>query len=519
VLFRSDLVRLYLGDVRLEDLPIPILVACEDLKSKREIRLAEGDFITVLEASYALPVFFPPVVYGDHLLIDGGITNLVPLRIAMDYSKTVIVSSTFYDAKGLNLRNPLIVLNTSVDIGKRRAGVVDLRGYPEAIWIRCDVESFSFMAFDRLAELADLGFRSADKVAVRLAALDSGGIDPALAVLRAGYDSAIEVAGKTWAPFLRAPAKDPAVTLGARIRSTAFPGDAYHLKDSLFMGGSIGFRWGSLELGLDGGADWFAYTDGTLVPSVVASGTLDILPRLRIAVLASADWPDGHDGGLPLLYQRSAVTAVFPWTAGRVELSSGLELDRIGLDGQALLVSSGAKLQLDGGGRLREISFGAGHQFDGCQDGQFVYADGSLAFLALPSLALRAGGMTRLALDGDGTAPLYLSDPLLIADPSRVDLAGRALAGVALSVGWEPAGATFSFAELLIMRKISLALSGDAAWAGGGVQPVSLVLGVRLGCELALMGLKSSRFRAEAGLDPRSGLLAARLFLMPGSGR
>ena len=33
----SDLIRLYLGDLRLEDLPIPILVACEDLKTKRAI--------------------------------------------------------------------------------------------------------------------------------------------------------------------------------------------------------------------------------------------------------------------------------------------------------------------------------------------------------------------------------------------------------------------------------------------------------------------------------------------------
>jgi NTE family protein len=82
----SDLIRLYLGDLRLEDLPIPILIACEDLLSKRQILLAEGDLLTIMEAGYALPVFFPPVPHDGHLLIDGGITNLVPLGLAMEYS-------------------------------------------------------------------------------------------------------------------------------------------------------------------------------------------------------------------------------------------------------------------------------------------------------------------------------------------------------------------------------------------------------------------------------------------------
>lgn len=177
----SDLVELYVGNPRLEELPIPILVACEDLITKREIRLAAGELRAVLEASYALPVYFPPVPYEGHLLVDGGITNLVPLGTAMEYSPYVVVSSTFYDAKGLNLRNPLVILNTSIDIGKRRAGVADLQEYPDALWIRCSVESFSFMSFDRLAELEREGYRSADANAAGIAALKAAAYGAAAA--------------------------------------------------------------------------------------------------------------------------------------------------------------------------------------------------------------------------------------------------------------------------------------------------------------------------------------------------
>jgi hypothetical protein len=76
-----------------------------------------------------------------------------------------------------------------------------------------------------------------------------------------------------------------------------------------------------------------------------------------------------------------------------------------------------------------------------------------------------------------------------------------------------------SFAELMVMRNISLALYGDLAWTVNQAQAVSMVLGVRLGCDAALMGLKSSRFLFEAGMDSISTDFVARLFLLPSSAR
>jgi len=505
----SDLLRLYLGDLRLEDLPIPILVACEDLVTKREILVAEGDFTTVMEAAYALPVFFPPVAYGEHLLIDGGITNLVPLGLAMGFSDSVIVSSTFYDAKGLNLRNPLIVLNTSIDISKRRAGVVDLLEYPGAVWIRCGVESYSFMAFDRLDELAAEGYRSADAMAERFAGLVSGGVDAGLEAVRRDYDRAIAAAGDSWAPFERAPSRKARLTLTPVVRSTAYPGDGYYLSDSLFGGASLGFRGGPLELSLEGGADWRAYADGSAVPAAAASGLLYLAPWLRLEGLVVARWTDG----LPEIYHRSGVAAARAWDGGRLDLSSRLEQDGIGNDGLATLLTSGAELALAGDGTLRGVSLAAGHQLTGAWDEHYAYAEAGLFAMPVQALALRAGGLARAALDPDGGAPFFFSDPLSVVDPSKVDGAGRFLFGASFSAGWEPERLALSFAELIVMRRISLALYGDAAWAGSGGRPASLVAGLRAGCELSLIGLKSARFLFDAGRDLDSGDFRFGLYL------
>ena len=59
-------------DLDLKDLPIPVMVVCDDLVTKREIRITEGNFADILIASFALPVYFPPVEYRGHLLLDGG---------------------------------------------------------------------------------------------------------------------------------------------------------------------------------------------------------------------------------------------------------------------------------------------------------------------------------------------------------------------------------------------------------------------------------------------------------------
>ncbi len=145
----------------LQDLDIPIMVITEDIATKRSVRLMEGDIESILAASFALPVYFPPVEFRGHMLIDGGLINLAPVEIAYEYGDNVIVSSTFYEGKGLNLRDPLTVLNVSLDIGKRRNGAYSLYTHPEAVWIRCDVEDFSFMAFDKIDELRDKGYSSA----------------------------------------------------------------------------------------------------------------------------------------------------------------------------------------------------------------------------------------------------------------------------------------------------------------------------------------------------------------------
>ena len=145
-------------DYRMEETDIPVMVVCDDLVSKREVRITEGPFTDVLVGSFALPVYFSPYKYNGHLLVDGGVISLAPIDAAYEYTDTVILSTTFYDADTTNLINPVTILNSSFDIGKRQNASSDLKKYTDLIWVRCAVEQFSFMAFKDAATMADIGY-------------------------------------------------------------------------------------------------------------------------------------------------------------------------------------------------------------------------------------------------------------------------------------------------------------------------------------------------------------------------
>lgn len=554
----SDLVELYVGNPRIEDLPIPILVACEDLVTKREIRLAAGELRAVLEASYALPVYFPPVPYEGHLLVDGGITNLVPLGTAMEYSPYVVVSSTFYDARGLNLRNPLVILNTSIDIGKRRAGVADLQEYPGALWIRCSVESFSFMSFDRLAELEREGYRSADANAAGIGALKAaaygspgkrgGEAEEAFArrlvEVRAGSEAALALGYRAWAPFGRAPSQRPAFALKPIVASAAWPGDPFFLNDSLYAGLGAEFRWRALELSLDGGLEWSPYggpsatmpeSDRAIMPSFGGTLRLYASPWLRAEARALASFESlggPHSLGL---YHRSGVEAAFP--GPRLSASSFVEGSGIGAGGGATLWTSGLGLgpyRSAGAGESTEAALSAvvGHQYyepGGLHaPAQLVFAGLSFAAKAASGLAMQLEGRGRFAAQGEG-APLFPSDPFSLARATALT-GGRGLVASSIWLGWAPPKAALSLAELLLVRSPRLGAFAEAAWStdalsdasGPAAAPDGLVAGagsagagIRAYFDLSLIGLKSAGFSAELGWDLGRQEPFARIFIGP----
>lgn len=69
-----------LGDVLIEDLPIPFTAVATDLNARREVWFQRGPTALAIRASIAIPSVITPVVINGRLLVDGGLMNPVPIE-------------------------------------------------------------------------------------------------------------------------------------------------------------------------------------------------------------------------------------------------------------------------------------------------------------------------------------------------------------------------------------------------------------------------------------------------------
>ena len=277
----TALVRACVGvDIDLSELAIPVMVICEDLKTKQQIRITEGDLYTVLEAAYALPVYFSPVEYRGHLLIDGGVSNLVPLDAAYAISDRIIASTTFYQNPELNLRNPLTILNVAMDVGKSRKGVEQIKRF-DPLLIRCQVESFSFMDFAAIDAIALEGYRSADEMSGQLRQVDAGGVSPHLVTTREEISRRVGEVIQQYQALKSLTIRNTSLTITAGADLFEFPQDEFLLVDDMFLSAGAVLAGGNGAIGLFGGVFMGGSTSPAAAPGIELVTSYDLTSSLR----------------------------------------------------------------------------------------------------------------------------------------------------------------------------------------------------------------------------------------------
>lgn len=92
-----DALRELIGEVNIEELPIPFTAVATDLDREREVWLTRGPLFDAIRASIAIPTIFRPHPVNGHRLVDGGLMNPLPLTPLLqspsDYTVAVNVNS------------------------------------------------------------------------------------------------------------------------------------------------------------------------------------------------------------------------------------------------------------------------------------------------------------------------------------------------------------------------------------------------------------------------------------------
>jgi NTE family protein len=81
------------GDLRFEDLTTPFAVVAVDLTTRAGVVLDRGPIWLAGLASVSLPVIFPPVIIGEHILADAGIHDPVPIRLVQRMGADILLAS------------------------------------------------------------------------------------------------------------------------------------------------------------------------------------------------------------------------------------------------------------------------------------------------------------------------------------------------------------------------------------------------------------------------------------------
>lgn len=86
-LFRNDRT-----DIPIESLPIPFAAVATDLATGREIWLRGGPLLDAVRASAAMPGLFPAVRHGEVWLVDGALTNPVPVSVCRALGADIVIA-------------------------------------------------------------------------------------------------------------------------------------------------------------------------------------------------------------------------------------------------------------------------------------------------------------------------------------------------------------------------------------------------------------------------------------------
>ncbi len=81
-----------IGDIRFEDLEIPLSVVATDVQSMEEIVINEGSVAEAVRASISMPMIFTPVKWRGRFLVDGGVVNPMPVNVVRNMGAEIVIA-------------------------------------------------------------------------------------------------------------------------------------------------------------------------------------------------------------------------------------------------------------------------------------------------------------------------------------------------------------------------------------------------------------------------------------------
>ena len=155
-------------------LPIPFRAVATDLVTGEEVVLSSGSLADALRASMSVPGVFAPVRIDDHILVDGGMSNNLPVSVVREMGADVVIavdiSSQLLTEE--QLTSVLSVTEQLTNFLTRRTTQQQIESLgPADVLIVPSLGDFSAADFEQARDIVPLGYQATMEQQVMLAAM------------------------------------------------------------------------------------------------------------------------------------------------------------------------------------------------------------------------------------------------------------------------------------------------------------------------------------------------------------
>jgi NTE family protein len=159
----------HLGEVNIEDAPIPLAIVATDINTGEEVIFTEGPLADAVCASASIPGVYIPMQLNGRTLVDGGIVQSVPVQAVKAMGAGVIIASQLGGVGAYEEpKNVLDVMRNAFDIALSHRTHEETKA--ANILIAMDLRDFSISDnTERYDELCAIGYNTAAQALKKMA--------------------------------------------------------------------------------------------------------------------------------------------------------------------------------------------------------------------------------------------------------------------------------------------------------------------------------------------------------------
>ncbi|UTV28101.1 patatin-like phospholipase family protein [Photobacterium atrarenae] len=154
-----------------DDLAIPYRAVATDIERLEPVVLKEGDLAEAMQASMSVPGLLPPLELDGRLLVDGGITNNLPISVVQEMGADIIIAVDISNEfkKRDELEDYVAVMDQLTDFMVRDNAARQLSLLKDKdIVIRPDIRGITTTDFDKMPEAFAKGYRATKALQIKL---------------------------------------------------------------------------------------------------------------------------------------------------------------------------------------------------------------------------------------------------------------------------------------------------------------------------------------------------------------